>query len=191
MLSKSASALALLGGIFCASTGYAADLGKSLKDTPEVEVYKKADFSGAYVGIALGGAMLEPDYGDDDFDGVVGEAVVGYDFRRASFVFGPRVRGGLSTQENDSETTEINGYVNLGGRGGLVFNRTLAYLSGGWEKKFIGGPGDDPSAVSVGLGAETKLFEDITFGGEIEHIQGIDDDDFKEWRLLGRINRHF
>ncbi len=184
-----------------APAGYAADLPKSLKDTPEVEVLKHADFSGAYVGLALGGALLNDDSSSDDLKGVIGEIAAGYDFRRASLVIGPRIRGALTTMEDDTGLIDIDGYLNLGGRAGVVFNRTLVYGSVGYE--FMFASSDNPvidaalddsklRALTLGLGVETKIWDGITAGGEVEWVNGLQDaKEVDGFRGLVRINRHF
>lgn len=198
---KTAIATLALAGAVAVPNVSAADLHKSLKDTPEVEALKKADFAGAYVGIALGGAMLDPDGAGNDFSGAVGEIMGGYDFRRGSIVFGPRIRGALTTLEDDANAMQIDGYINLGGRAGLVFNRTLVYGSLGYE--FISASSDTPAldaalddanlrAWTLGVGAETRIFDGLTAGAEFEYVKGTEDaKDLDGPRVLVRFNRHF
>lgn len=201
------SALMITGAV-------ASDLnGGSLKDGPFAEV-NHVDFSGAYVGVGVGGGFYntEIDAGSFAFngigsDGAVIDGVLGYDFRRGSFVIGPRIIGALttiSTTINGQDLANLDGFVNLGGRAGVVFNRTLVYAHAGYEIMWVSS--DIPSfdkalkdadlnAVTAGLGIETVIGDGMTLALEGAYVHGLDDaNDVAKvdgGRAMVRLNRHF
>lgn len=185
-------------------------LGKgSLKD--DFGPVNKVDFSGAYVGVGAGGqfANIEVEGYSGTFDGVgadgiVGEAVLGFDVRRGSFVFGPRVLGGftnVNTEVNGSDLGNIDAYANFGGRAGIVFSRTLVYLHGGYEMMWLSSDSPaldsalndaDINAATAGLGVETMIANNISLAIEGTYLYGLDDAEGAEGgRGVARVNFRF
>lgn len=171
----------------------------------------KVDFSGAYVGVGAGGQFanveLETRRGTFDgigADGLVGEGVLGYDIRRGGFVFGPRILGGftnVNTEFGGSDIGNIDAYVNFGGRAGIVFNRTLVYLHGGYEMLWVSSDSPrldaafddaDLNAATAGIGLETMLFDNVSLAIEGTYLHGLDDAEGAEaGRGVVRLNYRF
>ncbi len=170
-----------------------------LKDEPFIDV-NVVNFSGGYVGVGVGGVLLEDDY-NDELSGFVGEGVIGWDFRRASFVIGPRVKGAFASAESDNDLIELDGYANLGGRAGVVLNRTLIYGDLGYEFLFASSPNplidaalDDSNlrAITFGIGLETMISQDWSLAGEATYVHGMDDaKEIDGWRGIARVVRQF
>src|SRR5262245_50269237 len=127
-----AAAVLLLGS---ASFAHAAD---AVVD--EVVVVDTAyNWSGVYVGGALGWASIEDDelvndYPDRDDDGFAGAGYVGYNFQMSNFVFG--VEGDLNFRTAEPEDPNTNPLSqNLGGsvrgRVGYAFDRLMPYFTAG------------------------------------------------------------
>jgi len=169
----------------------------------------KVDFSGAYVGVGGGGQFVNLEVGDGLFDGIgadglVGEAVLGYDIRRGSFVFGPRVIGAftnVNTEIMGVDLANIDAYLNIGGRAGVVFNRTLLYVHGGYEMLWLSSDipaldavldDADTNAATVGLGLETMISDGLSFAVEGTYVHGLDDAEGGEaGRGVARLNYRF
>ena len=180
----------------------------SLKDSPASASVNSVDFSGPYIGIGFGGefANTELDLRRTTFDGIgsdglVGDAVLGYDFRAGSFVFGPRVQFGITnvdTTIGSNDLLTLDYFINLGGRAGVVFNRTLFYAHGGYEMMFASSDNAgydqwlddaDLNAFTVGLGVETAISSNLSLGLEGAYIYGVDDAEGTEaFRGMARIN---
>ncbi len=204
---KTSSMIAALGAILFATAAHSADLrDKSMKD-PFADSINKVDFSGAYVGVGAGGMFANTEVGTFDgigSDGGLLEGVVGWDVRRGSFVFGPRVLGAItnvSTELAGSDVATLDAYVVIGGRAGVVFNRTLVYAHAGYEFDFLSSDikaldtafdKADTNAWNVGLGVETMFGQNTSFALEGAYVDGIDDAKGAEaFRGLGRlIYRH-
>lgn len=190
-----------------ATGALATDLGGSAKDS--FSSVNKVDFSGLYVGVGAGGQFVNLEVGDGVFDGIgadglVGEAVVGFDVRRGSFVFGPRVIGAVTnvnTEIMGLDLANIDAYLNIGGRAGVVFNRTLLYVHGGYEMLWLSSdiPGldaalddADTNAATVGIGLETMISNGLSFTVEGTYVHGLDDADGGEaGRGVARLNYRF
>jgi opacity protein-like surface antigen len=204
MLKLSSVSLAVMS-FFAVASANAADLRDSLKDEPGIFVSKGGDFRGVYAGVGIGGEFANIEVGSfaDGIgaDGIVGDAVLGYDFRFGSFVFGPRIQGGITNVNTELlgvDALNLDGFVNFGGRAGVVFNRTLVYAHGGYEMMFASSdiPGIDSAlddadlnAVTVGLGLETAIADHVSLALEGAYVHGIDDADGVEaFRGMARIN---
>lgn len=169
----------------------------------------KVDFSGAYVGVGAGGQFANIEVGNGLFDGIgadglVGEAVLGFDIRRGSFVFGPRILGGftnVNTEIAGSDLGNIDAYVNFGGRAGVVFSRTLVYVHGGYEMLWLSSDSPaldaafddaDFNAVTAGVGVETMLANNLSLAVEGTYLHGLDDAEGGEsGRGVVRLNYRF
>lgn len=190
-----ALAVALLSGTAAvAADGYAKP-GSTKEETGLFgDKPVREDFRGFYIGVRAGGEFANTElegYGDSfdgiGTDGLVGEAVAGFDMRFGSFVIGPRIIGAISnanTTINGQDLVNHDGFVNFGGRGGVVFNRTLIYVHAGYEVDFLSSDepsfdnalGDaDTNAYTIGLGTEFPLVGNINFVGEGTYIIGTDD----------------
>lgn len=205
MTFKSATSIATLAvGIFASPLAYASDLnGKgSLKDDAFSDVHS-TDFSGLYVGVGVGGEFLggDPDNNNGTIGGVI-DGVVGWDFRRDSFVIGPRVVGGLSNLDDEAYcNTALDAFLNFGGRAGIVFNRTLVYVHAGYEMQWFSSENSgydawlanaDTNAITGGVGIETILAGNWSIAAEGTLIGGINDaEDLDGYRAVVRINRQF
>lgn len=190
------------------SGALASDLNGSLKDEPFANV-NKADFTGLYVGAGAGAQFATMEVGGGAFDGIgadgwVGEGVIGYDIRRGSFVFGPRIVAGIgnvNTTVGGNDLVNIDAYANFGGRAGVVFNRTLLYLHGGYEIMWASSDSPaidsalndlDLNAATIGLGLETVFGGGMTFTVEGTYVSGLDDaKDVEAVRTTARIGYHF
>jgi hypothetical protein len=209
MLRNKATLFALTT-LLLSSSAFAADInGKSLKDDSFGEPINRVDFSGFYVGVGAGAEFATMELGGGAFDGIgadgwVGEAVLGYDIRRGSFVFGPRVVAGISnvnTTIGSTDLVNLDAYANFGGRAGIVFNRTLVYLHGGyemmWASSDIGALDSalndlDLNAATVGLGLETMFGNGVSLTLEGTYVSGLDDaEDIEGVRTTARINYRF
>jgi hypothetical protein len=217
---KKIGIIAVLAAALTSGGAYAADIlgrGGSTKD--DFGHVNKVDFSGAYVGVGAGGqfvntpAVAEVVMGDGwnygDLEGIggkglVGEAILGFDIRRSSFVFGPRIIGGVtnvSAEFDGNEIGNIDAYLNIGGRAGVVFNRTLIYIHGGYERQWLSSDyahldaafdDADINAVTGGLGLETMLTDSISFVVEGTYIHGLDDaEDSDGGRGVARLIHRF
>lgn len=198
--------LAAVAVALMSSGALASDLNGSLKDSPFRDV-NKIDFSGAYVGVGAGGQFVSAEIGSFDgvgADGVVGEAIVGFDVRRRNFVFGPRVIGAIgnvNTTIGNNDLVNIDAYLNLGGRAGVVFNRTLIYIHGGYE--MVWASSDSPAidaalddadlnAATVGVGVEAVLGGNLSLTLEATYVSGLDDaEDVEGGRGVARLNYRF
>lgn len=199
---------AAFAAILASAPAIASDLnGKSLKD--EFGSVNKVDFSGVYVGIGGGAEFATMEIGGGFFDGIgadgwVGEAVAGYDIRRGSFVLGPRIIGGIgnvNTTILGNDLVNLDAYLNLGGRAGVAFSRTLVYLHGGYEIMWAGSdiPALDKAlndldlnAVTAGVGLETMFGNGISFTLEGTYVSGLDDaENIEGVRTTARVNYRF
>lgn len=202
MMFKKSTLIAAGAAIFLAGAAQAADLGKGLKDGPVDAPRAKQNFEGFYAGLGVGGAILEDDAGGD-LDGFLGNAIVGFDTRHQSIVLGLRVQGFLSAIEDDSETVQIDGSAGIGGRAGVVFNRTLVY--GHLDHEWLFASSDIPAVddalndadlrqLVVGVGFETAspMFGSFTFGVEGSYLHGLGDaDGLDGFRGVARAFRRF
>lgn len=210
---KKSALAALAVALLSSGAAYGADIlgrGGSTKDGDFSHV-NRVDFNGAYVGVGVGGefANVELDTRRGTFDGIgadglVGEAVFGYDIRRGSFVFGPRIIGGftnVNTEFAGSDIANIDAYVNFGGRAGIVFNRTLVYVHGGYEMLWVSSDNPrldaafdaaDLNAATAGLGIETILVDNVSLAVEGTYLHGLDDAEGGEaGRAVVRLNYQF
>lgn len=201
--------LVALVALLSSGSVYAADIFGQGSTKDNFGPINKVDFSGAYVGVGVGGQFANIEVGNGFFDGIgadglVGEAVLGFDVRRGSFVIGPRILGGftnVNTEINGQDLGNIDAYVNFGGRAGIVFNRTLVYVHGGYEMLWLSS--DDPAldsafndadlnAVTAGLGIETMLVNNVSLAVEGTYLHGLDDADGAEGgRGVVRLNYRF
>lgn len=210
MLLKTASAVAISAAVFLSSSALiAADIrdGGGSKDT-FVSV-NKVDFDGAYVGVGVGGQFANVEIGSGAFDGIgadglVAEGIAGFDVRRGSFVFGPRVFGAftnVNTTVGGADLANIDAYVNFGGRAGIVFNRTLVYAHAGYEMMWLSSDSPwidsvlndaDTNAATAGLGIETMLVDNVSLAVEGTYLHGLDDAEGGEaGRGVVRLNYQF
>lgn len=203
-ITKLASGAAI--GALMLGSAEAADIGSLKDDGPDFGSARTLDFSGPYAGVGVGGMFLggDPENNNGTIGGVV-EGVIGWDFRRASFVIGPRIVGGLTNLDDEREwrpgNTALDAFLNFGGRAGVVFNRTLVYAHGGYEIAFASS--DDPdhdaylgnadlNAITGGFGIETMLADRWSLAAEGTYISGINDaEDTDGWRGVFRINHQF
>lgn len=202
MLKATISAAVLAATLGCAAV-QAADLrGEKAHHLAPVTETKKQDFEGFYVGLGVGGEILEDDFGND-FDGFVGNAVVGFDTRYQSVVLGLRAQGFLSGVEDDAGLVQVDGGLSFGGRAGLVFNRTLAYVHADHEWLFASSDIpvidtilDDADlrrlAIGGGLEFTTPVLGGLSFGAEASYLIGLGDaEDLDGFRGLLRANKRF
>lgn len=207
-MSKFSSASFAVLAIFLASPAIAADAtekGSTLGLPALPALSDKGDFSGPYVGIGAGGEFANIELGDyfDGIgaDGLVGEAVLGYDFRFGGLVIGPRIVGGIAnvnTQIGDNDLINLDGYINFGGRAGVVFNRTLVYAQGGYEMMFASSDSPffdealeeaDLNAWTMGIGLETAIANNVSLAAEGTYVSGIDDaEGLEAFRGVVRLN---
>lgn len=198
----SLTAILLSGSAFAAGLH---DKGSSLKDDGDVILSGNAtDFSGLYVGVGVGGEFLggDPDTNNGTIGGVV-DGVIGWDFRRDSFVIGPRIVAGLSNldDEDPCANTALDAFLNFGGRAGIVFNRTLVYVHAGYEMQWFSSENSgydawlanaDTNAFTGGVGIETILAGSWSIAAEGGLVSGLNDaEDVDGWRGVVRINRQF
>lgn len=195
---------------FISGGASAADiLGRDGSAKDDFGPINKVDFNGIYIGAGGGGQFANIEVGNGFFDGIgadglVGEAVLGYDIRRGSFVFGPRILGGftnVNTEVNGSDLGNIDAYANFGGRAGVVFNRTLVYVHGGYEMMWLSSDipaldsalnDADINAATAGLGVETILANNISLAIEGTYLHGLDDAEGAEGgRGVARLNFRF
>lgn len=199
MMLKKSTLIAAGAAIFLSGAVQAADLKKYEKGVITEAPKAKQNFEGFYAGLGVGGAILEDDAGE----GFLGNAVVGFDTRHQSIVMGLRVQGFLSSIEDDTGTVEIDGSAGIGGRAGVVFNRTLVY--GHLDHEWLFASSDIPVVdaflddadlrqLAVGIGFETAspVFGDFTFGLEGSYLHGLGDaDGLDGFRGLARAFRRF
>lgn len=201
--------LAALAAALMSSGAYAADINGQGSTKDNFGPINKVDFSGAYVGVGVGGQFANIEVGNGAFDGIgadglVGEAILGFDVRRGNFVIGPRIIGGftnVNTEINGQDLGNIDAYVNFGGRAGIVFNRTLVYVHGGYEMLWLSSDSPeldsafndaDINAATAGLGIETVLVNNVSLAVEATYLHGLDDADGAEGgRGVARLNYRF
>lgn len=206
MISTLAAGAALSAMV--ATGALASDLNGRGSSKDDFGSVNKVDFNGLYVGLGAGGQFANVEVGGvfDGIgaDGLVGEAVAGFDVRRGSFVFGPRVIGAVTnvnTEIAGFDLGNIDAYVNLGGRVGVVFNRTLIYAHAGYEILWLSSDipaldaafdDADTNAATVGLGLETMLTGNLSFVVEGTYVHGLDDaEDGEAGRGVARLNMRF
>jgi opacity protein-like surface antigen len=200
-----ALAVALLSSTAAVAADPFPKAGSSKAD--EAFAAPREDFRGLYIGLRAGGEFANTELGGFDgigADGLIGEAVVGFDIRMGSFVIGPRIVGSLSNTNIEIGGQDLvthDGSVNFGGRAGVVFNRTLVYIHGGYELVFLSSdnPGldnalndADLAAYTAGVGVETPLIGNINFVAEGAYVVGTDDlEDTEALRATAGINVRF
>ncbi|SER96821.1 Opacity protein [Tranquillimonas rosea] len=142
------------------------------------------DWTGAYVGAELGYGDItaENDGGDADGDGVIGGLTAGYDRDFGNFVLGAGVDYDFADIDLEADGTEVgslDSVARLKVRGGYDLGSTLIYATGGaaYADAEIGGEDYSDTGYFVGLGADYKVTDSVTVGGEVLYHQFDDFDD--------------
>jgi hypothetical protein len=168
----------------------AADLGRSNMANDSYEAPVKADFSGLYMGMGVGGQYIDA---GDTIVGLSGSLHVGYDAPVTSVLrLGVYAEGGFG--ELDSNSMYFGG---AGVRfGAIVAPGLLTYAKAGYElsrvdssvdlNSYVVGGGFEKSISSrwaVGLDASYLIPDSITANGHDVDSSAVDDN----WRLLARV----
>jgi hypothetical protein len=126
-----------------------------------------SDWGGSYGGAVLG-------FGTLDAAGGAGEDVrpglrAGYDMDFGRFVLGAGVGLDAGTVALDGSDGELGAAARLGLRGGYDLGRTMLYATAGAARAEgdLGGTEFTGTGVFGGFGAEYRLGERVTLGGEI------------------------
>lgn len=173
----------LMASVAMAGTAMAADAVVYNEPAPQTApVTTDYNWSGFYIGGQLGygwadleGAALG---GSVDADGVLGGVHAGYNYDLGTFVIGAEVDFDLADLQLDGGLGEIDRVARGKLKGGVAFDRALAYVTGGIayaEADTVLGNFDD-IGYAVGGGLDYAVTDDIIVGGEYLY-HGFDDFD--------------
>ncbi|MEM7709903.1 MAG: outer membrane beta-barrel protein [Pseudomonadota bacterium] len=121
------------------------------------------DWSGYYIGAAIGYADVDPGSLSDDED-IIGGFRLGYDADLGNFVLGGRADYDFTGLDLGSEG-EIEGILRLGARLGYDAGRSLIYGIGGYAETVSDGV-EDGEGFFVGGGYEVFVTDRVTVGAE-------------------------
>ena len=157
-------------------------------------VFSGSDWTGAYAGASLGYGDLTadtPTAGDVDADGTVYGLQAGYDYDFGTFVLGGELD--YSATDLDFNGTDLDSITRLKVRAGYDAGQTLVYGVAG-AAHAESDLGDDNGWI-LGVGADYKLTDDVTVGGEYLYHQFDDFDDtgvdIDGSTLAARVNYRF
>jgi outer membrane immunogenic protein len=126
-----------------------------------------ADWGGFYGGAAIG-------FGSLDGPGGTGEGVrpglrAGYDLDLGRLVLGAGIGLDLGEIGLPGGSGQLDGTARLGLRGGFDLGQTLFYATAGAARTDgdLGGTGFSDTGIFGGIGAEYRLGERVTLGGEV------------------------
>lgn len=124
------------------------------------------EWSGAYIGAQVGFADVEADgaIGVDD-DGFLAGLRAGYDLDLGGTVVGGLVQYDSGSYDLAPSGIEVDDIVRVGGRVGYDLGRTLFYGLGGYTSASTNVAGD-ADGYFLGIGTETFITENVTFGVE-------------------------
>ena len=181
-------AAALLGATLLSAPAGASDLfGGSTKDTPSTNSGYAWSWTGLYLGGVAGFGVGDAEtvlsaYGDsltadNDLDGAVYGAHLGYNFQQGRIVFG--IEGGLYGTEMDSNSqslllpiaheTEVDWYGRVIGRLGVTTGSTMFYGFGGVA---FGDVTSKLSAEGESITLSDETHVGWTAGAGLEHVIG-------------------
>ncbi|MGI3163642.1 outer membrane protein [Pseudooceanicola sp. 200-1SW] len=157
-------------------------------------VFSGSDWTGAYAGASLGYGELDADLpggGSDDADGSLYGLQVGYDYDFGTFVLGGELD--YSATDLDFSGVDVDSLTRLKIRAGYDAGQTLIYgVAGAAHAETDLG---DDNGWLLGVGADYKLTDNVTVGGEYVYHQFDDFDDtgvdIDGSTLAARVNYRF
>ena len=195
------SAIALMA-FFAVSPASATDL-KGDPTSADYRAPSSHEFRGFYVGVGVGGEFTNNEIESKYFtfdgiggDGLVGSAIIGYDFRLGSVLIGPYIEGLLTNAAIELNGSDVvsHDYSVIGGlRAGAVVWHSLLYTKLGHEWGFqssdLSSAENDFTALNFGGGIETYIADNVTLAGEGVYVMGLGDHEHGEGlRALVRLN---
>jgi outer membrane immunogenic protein len=193
------AALSLVGGAVVALSAFSA-LADGYRPT-RYSAPTLSSWTGLYFGVHAGGVWSTVDWADvsltgervdNDSAGFIGGGQVGYNFQSGNVVFGVEAAVSGTTLDGSHRSvfdpaairfnTDINTIVTATGRIGIVADRALFYVKGGWAGARVGISGTNtalPDSFSiddwrngwtVGGGVEMKVTRNVSLAVEYSYI---------------------